>query len=62
MFINISKEILRERLFIDIKINKIKELDKQLDIMCGHMSDEEFNNSKYVEELYNKLKGLVKED
>ena len=58
----IDKEILRERLFIDMKIDEIKELDKQLDTMCEYMPDEEFNNSKDVEEIYSQLKELIQED
>ena len=59
---NITKEILRKRLFIDMKIDEIKELDKQLNTMCEYMSDEEFDNSKDVEEIYNQLKELIQED
>lgn len=59
---DISKEILRKRLFIDMKIDEIKELDKQLEKMCEYMSDEEFDNSKDVEEIYNQLKELIQED
>jgi cell division FtsZ-interacting protein ZapD len=44
-----------------MKIDEIKELDKQLEKMCEYMSDEEFNDSKDVEAMYSQLKELIQE-
>lgn len=56
---NISRYQMRERILMNEILENIKNIDKQLKIYTRYISEEGFNNSKEVAELYYQLKDLI---
>lgn len=56
---NISRYQMRERILMNEILENIKNIDKQLKIYARYISEEGFNNSKEVAELYYQLKDLI---
>ena len=50
---------MRERILMNEILENIKNIDKQLKIYARYISEEGFNNSKEVAELYYQLKDLI---
>ena len=55
----INKSEVRVRLFIDNVIERIIEINDQLNAYASCMNEDDFNNSKDVEQYYNELKYLI---
>lgn len=54
-----NKKELRVRVFIDSAIERIMEINDQLNTYAKCMNEDDFNESKEVEQYYNGLKQLI---
>ena len=56
------KAEMRRRLLLDMGCDKIIKIKEQLDVYEKYMTEDSFNNSKEVKELYDELEYLIKID